>query len=70
MHTFPLDGTLAINHLAACFNNTSATYKFYWLLAILDAVQHNGKETGRLELFTGMMAKAWYTANYFHVSFG
>lgn len=70
MHAFPSDRELPINHLAACFNNTSATYKFYWLLAILDGVQHSRKEIDKRDLFASMMSNAWYTVNYFHVSFG
>jgi len=70
MHIFPFESNLPINRLAACFNNTSATYKFYWLLAILDTVQENRKDIGKLELFVRMISNAWYTVNYFHVSFG
>lgn len=70
MHIFPADNGLPINRLAACFNNTSATYKFYWLLAILEGIQNNRKEIDKLELFTRMISNAWYTVNYFRVSFG
>lgn len=38
MLTFPPALDLPVHRLAASFNNTSATYKFYWLLALLDAV--------------------------------
>lgn len=31
----PYQQDLPVNLLSACFNNTSATYKFYWFLAIL-----------------------------------
>src|SRR5690606_8423234 len=41
---FPPDTTLPIHRLAACFNSTSATYKFYWLLAILDAIQEQKRD--------------------------
>lgn len=70
MIPFPQHNDLPISRLAACFNNTSATYKFYWLLAILEGIQENRKEIGKLELFVRMLSNAWYTVNYFHVSFG
>jgi len=61
---------LPINLLAACFNKTAATYKFYWLLAILDKVELGKVNLSKQELFAGMVAHAWFTVNYFHVSFG
>ncbi|WP_130854974.1 HNH endonuclease domain-containing protein [Olivibacter jilunii] len=69
-HTFPLNNAVPVHRLAACFNNTSTTYKFYWLLAILDGVQDGRKELDKHELFASMIANAWYTVNYFNVSFG
>ena len=70
MHIFPLDSELPVRHLAACFNNTSATYKFYWLLGILDLVAEGNKEMDKKEIFVRMISNGWYTVNYFHVSFG
>lgn len=67
---FPSDAVLPTHHLAACFNNTSATYKFYWLLAVLDAVQLQQRESPKEQLFASMLSNAWYTVNYFNVSFG
>lgn len=37
MTPLPHATNLPINLLAGCFKNTSATYRFNWLLAILDA---------------------------------
>lgn len=70
MNVFPSDPKLPIHHLAACFNSTSATYKFYWFLAILDAVQYQQREVEKKQLFASMLSNAWYTVNYFQVSFG
>ncbi len=61
---------LPVNKLAACFNNTSATYKFYWLLAILQSVESGKTKILKRDLFSRMISNAWYTVNYFHVSFG
>lgn len=74
MQQLPKDKNLPIEKLAACFNNTSATYKFYWLLSIVDALEARiDTETTmipKIELFARMISNAWYTVNYFHVFFG
>ncbi|MFZ4058009.1 MAG: HNH endonuclease domain-containing protein [Ferruginibacter sp.] len=69
MH-LPKSKTLPINLLAACFNNTSATYKYYWLLSIIQSVEEENLTISKLHLFSRMISNAWYTVNYFHVSFG
>ena len=61
---------LPVNLLAACFNNTSATYKYYWLLSILQEVENGNLKVSKRNLFARMISNAWYTVNYFHVSFG
>ena len=38
MQLLPENRILPIHKLIACFNNTSATYKFYWLLSIIQQV--------------------------------
>ncbi|MFN4087112.1 MAG: HNH endonuclease domain-containing protein [Spirosomataceae bacterium] len=69
MH-LPYSPQLPISTLAACFNKTTTTYKFYWFLALLQAVEEGKEEVSKRELFAGMVAHAWYTVNYFHLSFG
>jgi len=66
----PFNKKLPINCLAACFNNTAATYKFYWFLSIIQAVENGTKSIWKKDLFARMISNAWYTVNYFHVSFG
>ncbi|KGO85897.1 hypothetical protein Q765_13775 [Flavobacterium rivuli WB 3.3-2 = DSM 21788] len=61
---------LPVNKLAATFGNTSATYKFYWLLALTEALEEGSTNIQKKELFSRMIAGAWYTVNYFHISFG
>jgi hypothetical protein len=39
----PEDLNVSVKKLSACFNNTSASYKFYWFLSILDAVSKQKK---------------------------
>ncbi len=67
---FPKSNGLPINLLAACFNNTSATYKYYWLLSILQAAEEGNLKVLKRDLFSRMISNAWFTVNYFHVSFG
>jgi hypothetical protein len=69
MH-LPSAPNLPIKNLSACFNNTSATYKFYWLLAIIQEIEAGEINIPKRALFSRMISNAWYTVNYFHVSFG
>lgn len=66
----PHAGNLPVAKLAASFGNTSATYKFYWLLAIIEQVEEGQTTIPKRHLFARMIGNAWYTVNYFHVSFG
>lgn len=66
----PNDKYLPVNKLAACFNNTSATYKYYWLLSILQEVELGNVTILKRNLFARMISNAWFTVNYFHISFG
>ncbi len=56
--------------LSAVFANTSATYKFYWFMAIIESVEQGKTVIPKRHLFARMLANAWYTVNYFRVSFG
>ncbi|MBX7154060.1 MAG: hypothetical protein K1X91_03800 [Bacteriodetes bacterium] len=66
----PYNNNLPITKLAQCFNNTVATYKFYWLLSIIEEIEKENKVIPKMFLFARMVANAWYITNYFHVSFG
>lgn len=66
----PQSNALSVNLLAACFNNTSATYKYYWLLSILQEIEQGNSTIAKRNLFARMISNAWFTVNYFHVSFG
>jgi hypothetical protein len=68
--TLPVDNNIPIHLLAACFNNTSATYKYYWFLSILQEVENGNMNISKRNLFARMISNAWFTVNYFHVSFG
>lgn len=61
---------LPVNLLGACFNNKSTTYKYYWLLSILLSVENGNLKISKRDLFARMISNAWFTINYFQVSFG
>ncbi|MDR6781921.1 hypothetical protein ABIE26_001590 [Pedobacter africanus] len=70
MNSLPSNPSLPINLLGSCFNNTSATYKFYWFISLIEAVENGQYQVNKQVLFARMIANAWYTINYFNVSFG
>lgn len=69
MH-LPSSTNLPVNKLAAVFKNTSATYKFYWFIAIIELVEEGHTLIPKQKLFSRMISNSWYTLNYFHISFG
>ena len=69
MH-LPSSKGLPVNLLTACFNNTSATYKYYWFLSILQSIEEGEILIRKKDLFARMISNAWYSVNYFHISFG
>ena len=68
--TLPQSASLPVQLLAQCFNDTSATYKFYWFLSVLQEAEKGNFSPSKKDLFAGMVSNAWYTVHYFHVSFG
>nr|WP_294779129.1 HNH endonuclease domain-containing protein [uncultured Flavobacterium sp.] len=66
----PHSQDLPVNKLASVFANTSATYKFYWFLAILELLEEGNVHIEKRRIFARMISSSWYTVNYFHVSFG
>ena len=69
MH-LPSSSQLPIDKLSAVFGSTVATYKFYWLLAIVELVEEGATHIEKRKVFARMIANSWYTINYFHLSFG
>ena len=47
----PSSEGLSVNLLAACFNNTSATYKYYWFLSILQSVEIGKTKNSKKESY-------------------
>lgn len=62
---------LTTKYLNRVFDKTVATYKYYWLLSILDLCVRQGKVRMDVwEIMIEMVANAWYPVTYFRLSFG
>lgn len=67
----PQSEQLTTRYLNRVFDNTVATYKYYWFLSILDLFVKQGKTRMNVwEIMIHMVAHAWYPVNYFRLSFG
>jgi len=67
----PTDKNLNTKLLAQIYNNTVATYKFYWFVSILDiVVKEQRRQISVWEIIVGMITEAWYPIHYFRLSFG
>ena len=71
MNNLPYSSYLPIQNLAACFNNVTNSYKFYWFLSILEQItSQNSPKIPIKTLLARMIASVWYPINYFKISFG
>ena len=69
--TLPPNPKLSISALSRIFSNTTATYKFYWFVAMLDiVVKERRNSISFWEILAGMVAESWYPIHYFRLSFG
>lgn len=71
MANIPHSEFLSTNNLSQVFNNTTATYKFYWFQSILQ--MHNEENAYRInvwDIVIRMVANAWDTVHYFRLYFG
>lgn len=66
----PESTDLPVNHLSAAFSDTTNSYKFYWLLAILEKVKIGMTKINIDDLIIEMVGEVWYPINYFKLSFG
>ena len=68
----PSQGIVDVGRLARIFDSTTATYKFYWFVSIIDLICANpGRRNFSFEeIIAGMVAEAWYPIHYFKLSFG
>lgn len=57
--------------LSHIYDNTVATYKFYWFASILDILVIERKtEMSFWEIIAGMISESWYPIHFFRISFG
>lgn len=71
MSPLPNAPGLPVHHLAAAFNEVTNSYKFLWLLAILDEVEAGTDGLVPISHLLGrMIGTAWYPVNYFRLNFG
>ena len=57
--------------LGQVFNNTAASYKFFWLLGLLTLLQHHRKGAfTQREIIEEMVIAAWHPVCFYRLSFG
>ncbi len=67
----PSASDIDVRLLSQVFNNTSAAYKFYWFISILEIYTRTGRTQITFnEIIARMIANAWYPIHYFKLSFG
>ncbi len=68
-----LGNDLPVNLLAQSLKNTTNSYKFYWLLAIIDelnSAHYSNSIFPTKIIISRMIAKIWYPINQHNLSFG
>jgi hypothetical protein len=67
----PYQEHLPVEKLAAVFNNTTNSYKYYWFLSLLEFVKEDSNTTISIDsLVLDMIGSAWFPINYYKLSFG
>ncbi len=67
----PQQERLSTGRLSRVFNNTVATYKYYWFIAILNIHMSTGAmKISIWDIVISMISNAWYPIHYFRLSFG
>lgn len=57
--------------LSSVFNNTAATYKYYWFLSLLEIFSEKQEVKIPIRnILARMICNAWYPVHYFKLSFG
>jgi hypothetical protein len=70
MNQLPFSSNINNNALASILNYTSATYKFYWFLGIIEEVEAGKQKIPKVNIFSQMVAFSWCPINFFRLSFG
>ena len=67
----PTSDILSTNRLGKIFSNTTATYKFFWFISILQIhAKSDALKIDVWDIVIRMVANAWYPIHYFRLSFG
>ena len=67
----PVEPNIDVSRLSVIFNDTTNSYKFYWFLAILDALNKGAGERLEIDdLAIQMVADVWFPLDYYRLSFG
>jgi len=67
----PNSARVDVQKLATVFGDVTNSYKFYWLLSILDSLQDLGNSRMSMQdLSLRMLAQVWYPLDFFKLSFG
>lgn len=67
----PNSNSISVRPLSGAFRRTTNSYKYYWLLAIIEYVREgDGLVVTIDDLLSRMIAAVWYPVNYFRLSFG
>ena len=67
----PQSEILSTARMSRIFENTVATYKYYWFASLLDLFIYQGKTRFEIwDVMVEMVVRAWYPACFFHLSFG
>lgn len=66
----PASDQLNVSPLTRIFKSTSAAYKYFWFLSLLELIQKDQTEIPYAEVIARMFAKAWYPRLFFKLSFG
>jgi hypothetical protein len=69
--SLPQQTDLPVKRLAAVFNNTTATYKFYWFISLLEIlVEKQERVIPMRNILARMICNVWYPVHFFRISFG
>ena len=66
----PVETKLPISKLASIFKNTTASYKYFWFLSILNFVEKGETIIFKEDLFLSMLTNAWHPICNHNLSFG
>jgi len=71
LHLPKPSSNLPINNLTSVFNNNTTSYKFYWLLAILNEIKASAHDVLDIDdIVIEMICAAWHPIVRFRLSFG